>query len=182
MTLKVQPNFSSSISKLQLGILLKDTRSPPSHLPCRCSVAHLFDNDSDTLWAFSFAAPLCISHVSEDTDYGKKIDLVIAYCCIFNGKPNAEKMSWIDDTKKRVYLAYCNIFSLRFAWKFILGTDVESSIEVAYLLEFMLWKIPSLQEFDCFRSVVIPKLSSQSLLPTFLSQRWWFQTYFSQST
>lgn len=34
----------------------------------------------------------------------KKNHLVIAYCCIFNGKPNPEKMSWIADSKKMCLL------------------------------------------------------------------------------
>lgn len=126
--------------------------------------------------------PFCAYLMCQKILNMKKNHLVIAYCCIFNRKPNPEKMSWIADSKKCVYLSYCTIFSLSLAWKFILGTDVESNTEVAYLLEFILWKIYSLQEFDCFRSVIIPRLSGQSLLSTSLSQRCWFQTYFSQST
>lgn len=106
--------------------------------------------------------PLCACLISQKILNIKKKNLVIAYCCKFNGKPNPEKTSWTDDTKKCAYLSYCNIFSLSLAKTFILDTDVERNIEVAYLLEFILWKIHSLQEFDYFKSAIMSRLSGQS--------------------
>lgn len=78
-----------------------------------------------------------------------------------------------------VYLSSHNIFSLSLAWKFICGTDVESNIEVSYLLEVTLWKIYCLSG-NLFVSQ--PRLSGQSVLSPALSRRRWFKTCFSWST
>lgn len=180
----MQANFSSSLRKLQLGIFLEDTRSPPSHLPCRCSAAHLYDNESDTLWAFSFSAPFCISHVSEDIEYEKKkrrrrFDNSLLLHIQWKTQPWENELDcW----------HWKNVFTYLIVTYFHSALHENSFLAVMWKARSCLStrihtvKNNSLQEFDYFRTVIMPKLSDQSLFSTSLSQRCWFQTYFSQTT
>lgn len=140
VSLKAQANFSKPVTKIQLDIFLLSARSPPSHLPCRCSVCL-----PPWKWIGHLVSPQPAYLMYQNKRYWLwKIHISLCGCLLL---PTQQKTQpWENELdcwhlKMCVYLSSCNIFSLRLTYKFICGTDVESNTEVAYLLAAMLYKI-----------------------------------------